>query len=218
MIIDTYKHQGLRKNLIEVLKNKNITSSEVLRAIGKIPRHFFFEDGFIDHAYQDKAFPIGQGQTISQPYTVAVQTELLNLQKGDKILEIGTGSGYQASVLAECGANLYSIERIRSLSINARSKLKSLGYSDIKFFTQDGSKGLESLAPFDKIIVTAGAPVTPKNLIKQLKINGVLVVPIGDNKTQQMIRFTKISETKITKEAFGDFSFVPLIGDEGWNL
>ena len=218
MIIDTYKHQGLRKNLIEILKHKNITSSEVLRAIGKIPRHFFFEDGFIDHAYQDKAFPIGQGQTISQPYTVAVQTELLNLQKGDKILEIGTGSGYQASVLAECGANLYSIERIRSLSINARSKLKSLGYSDIKFFTQDGSKGLESLAPFDKIIVTAGAPVTPKNLIKQLKINGVLVVPIGDNKTQQMIRFTKISETKITKEAFGVFSFVPLIGDEGWNL
>jgi protein-L-isoaspartate(D-aspartate) O-methyltransferase len=216
MINDTYKHQGLRKNLIEVLKNKNITSPEVLRAIGKIPRHFFFEDGFINHAYQDKAFPIGEGQTISQPYTVAVQTELLNLKKGDKILEIGTGSGYQASVLAECGADLYTIERIRSLSISARSKLKSLGYSTIKFFTQDGSKGLEKFAPFDKIIVTAGAPVIPTNLIKQLKINGVLVVPIGNDKIQEMIRFTKSSQKKITKETFGNFSFVPLIGEDAW--
>ena len=217
MIIDTYKHQGLRKNLIAILKKKNITSAEVLRAIGKIPRHIFFEDGFIDHAYQDKAFPIGEGQTISQPYTVAIQTELLNLKKGDKVLEIGTGSGYQASVLAECEVNLYTIERIRSLAISARTKLKSLGYNNIKFFTQDGSKGLEKFAPFDKIIVTAGAPVTPTNLINQLSINGVLVIPIGDHKTQEMVRFTKTSEKKVLKESFGNFSFVPLIGDEGWS-
>jgi len=216
MIIDTYKHQGLRKKLIEVLKNKGIKSLTVLSAIGKIPRHIFFENAFIDHAYQDKAFPIGEGQTISQPYTVAVQTELLDIKKGDKVLEIGTGSGYQASILAEVGANLYSIERIRALGTLAKKQLKTLGYTSIKFFIQDGSKGLDKFAPFDKIIVTAGAPVVPTDLIKQLSINGVLVIPIGNNKTQQMIRYTKISEKKITKENFGNFSFVPLIGDNGW--
>lgn len=217
MSIDTYKHQGLRRNLIDVLKKKNISSPEVLAAIGKIPRHAFFEAAFIDHAYQDKAFPIGEGQTISQPYTVAVQTELLNLKKGDKVLEIGTGCGYQASVLAELGASLYTIERISSLAVKARKTLKSLGYSNINFFTQDGCKGLERHAPFDKIIVTAGAPVIPKDLIKQLKIGGSLIVPIGDNKTQQMIRFTKKEEKKVTKESFGNFSFVPLIGEGGWS-
>lgn len=217
MSIDTYKHQGLRRNLIDVLKKKNISSPEVLAAIGKIPRHAFFEAAFIDHAYQDKAFPIGEGQTISQPYTVAVQTELLNLKKGDKVLEIGTGCGYQASVLAELGASLYTIERISSLAVKARKTLKSLGYSNINFFIQDGCKGLERHAPFDKIIVTAGAPVIPKDLIKQLKIGGSLIVPIGDNKTQQMIRFTKKEEKKVTKESFGNFSFVPLIGEGGWS-
>lgn len=214
---DSYKHQGLRKGLIEVLKKKNIKSEKVLKAIEKIPRHFFFEDAFIDHAYQDKAFPIGEGQTISQPYTVAFQTELLNLTPGEKVLEIGTGSGYQASVLAELNIDLFTIERIRPLSVKARSILKKMGYHKIKFFVQDGSKGLEQFAPFDKIIVTAGAPIIPKNLIKQLSINGVLVIPIGDNKSQKMVKFTKLSETKITKETLGDFSFVPLIGDNGWN-
>ena len=216
MNLDTYKHQGLRKSLVEVLKKKNITSPEVLAAIGKIPRHFFFEQAFIDHAYQDKAFPIGEGQTISQPYTVAVQTELLQLKKGDKVLEIGTGSGYQAAVLAELNIDLYTIERIASLSISARKMLKTLGYSKINFFTQDGTKGLLRHAPFNKIIVTAGAPVTPTDLIKQLKIGGVLIIPIGDDKTQQMIRFTKTDEKKVKKESFGNFSFVPLIGEGGW--
>ncbi len=216
MIIDSYKHQGLRKNLIKILQEKNIKSAEVLRAIGKIPRHIFFEPAFIDHAYEDKAFPIGEGQTISQPYTVAVQTELLNIKKGDKVLEIGTGSGYQASVLAEVGAKLYTIERIRALGTQAKAQLKELGYTTIKFFIQDGSKGLEAFAPFDKIIVTAGAPVIPKDLIKQLSIKGVLVIPIGDEKKQEMLRFTKLSDKKITKESFGTFSFVPLIGDKGW--
>ena len=217
MSLDSYKHQGLRRSLIEVLKSKNITSPEVLAAIGKVPRHLFFEQGFIDHAYQDKAFPIGEGQTISQPYTVAVQTELMNLKVGEKVLEIGTGSGYQASILAELGVILYTIERIPSLAIKARKTLKALGYSNINYFTQDGCKGLERHAPFDKIIVTAGAPIIPKDLIKQLKIGGSLIVPIGDNKSQEMIRFTKTEEKKVKKESFGTFSFVPLIGDGAWS-
>jgi protein-L-isoaspartate(D-aspartate) O-methyltransferase len=213
---DSYKHQGMRRKLIQKLRDKGIESERVLGAMGKIPRHIFFENAFLEHAYQDKAFPIGHGQTISQPYTVAFQSQLLKLQKGDKVLEIGTGSGYQAMVLHDLGANLYTIEYQRALYERTRAFLPKLGYK-INFFQGDGSKGLAIHAPFDKIIVTAGAPTVPHSLVAQLKIGGCLVIPVGDNNTQQMLRLTKTTEKEITKEVFSNFSFVPLKGDEGWD-
>ena len=215
MVEDSYKHQGMRRKLINKLRDKGIFSEEVLRVMNKIPRHVFFENAFVEHAYQDKAFPIGHGQTISQPYTVAFQTQLLKIQTGDKVLEIGTGSGYQAMVLHDLGAKLYTIEYQRPLYERTRKFLPELGYK-VHFFYGDGSKGLASHAPFDKIIVTAGAPAVPNSLIAQLKVGGCLVIPVGDNTTQQMLRLTKLGEKKISKEVFSNFKFVPLKGDEGW--
>lgn len=213
---DSYKHRGLRRTLVKTLSAKGITDEAVLRAIGKIPRHYFFDDALLPHAYQDKAFPIGEGQTISQPYTVAFQSEKLNVQPGDKVLEIGTGSGYQACVLLELGANVYTIEYNKVLYERTRQFLPRMGYKP-HFFQGDGSKGLPRHAPFDKIIVTAGAPSVPDSLIKQLKVGGILIIPVGNNEKQKMLRITRVDEKKLKKETFDNFSFVPLRGDEGWD-
>lgn len=216
MMEDSYRHKGMRKSLVKLIKEKGIKDERVLQAIGKIPRHFFFEKAFVEHAYQDKAFPIGEGQTISQPYTVAFQTELLEIKPGDVVLEIGTGSGYQACVLIEMGAKVFTIEYNKILFEKTREFLPKMGYSP-RFFCGDGSKGLPPFAPYDKIIVTAGAPLVPKSLIEQLKENGMLVIPVGDNKLQKMIRITKKEGNKLIKEEFDNFSFVPLLGKDGWN-
>lgn len=212
---DSYKHKGQRKRLTETLQSKGITDSKVLEAINTIPRHFFFESGFFDHAYEDKAFPIDEGQTISQPYTVAFQTQLLNVKKGDKILEIGTGSGYQCAVLCALGAHVVSIERKKSLHIQAEKLLKQMGHEAILVYA-DGTKGLPEHAPYDGIVVTAAAPLVPESLLNQLKIGGHIVIPVGEKEEQQMLRITKTENDKFVKEQFGTFRFVPLIGDEGW--
>ncbi len=216
-MIDDYKHKGMRKKLIQVIKEKGIKDTRVLQAIGKVPRHFFFESAFVEHAYQDKAFPIGEGQTISQPYTVAFQSEILEVKTADKVLEIGTGSGYQACILAEMGADVYTIEYNKVL-YNRTSRFipKAFGYK-IKFFQGDGSKGLPKYAPYDKIIVTAGAPSVPNDLIKQLNVGGILVIPVGDDKIQKMSKIRKLDENKISRKDYANFSFVPLLGDKGWN-
>jgi len=214
---DDYKHRGLRKSLVKLVAKKGISDSRVLDAIGKVPRHYFFEPAFLEHAYQDKAFPIGEGQTISQPYTVAFQTQLLNLKAGDKVLEIGTGSGYQACVLLEIGAKVFSIEYNKNLHDISRKKLALMGYK-AKFKHGDGSLGWPSMAPFDKIIVTAGAPTIPKQLIDQLKIGGVLVIPVGDEEKQKMLKITKEGAHKLVKEEHDYFCFVPLVGKEGWKV
>lgn len=213
---DTYKHKGLRKKLIEELIIKGITDEYVLEAIEKVPRHLFMDNAFLEFAYQDKAFPIGAGQTISQPYTVAFQTELLQVKKGDKILEIGTGSGYQTCVLIEMGAKVYTIERQKELYDNAKYLLPELGYNP-KFFYGDGYKGLPAFAPFDKIIVTAGAPFVPPDLIRQLKIGGILVIPVGAV-NQVMTAITKTAENKTEKMEYGNFKFVPLLQDKQWKM
>jgi len=212
---DTYKHRGMRKQLVKEVASKGIKSRAVLEAIGKVPRHFFFEKIFDSHAYEDKAFPIGEGQTISQPYTVAFQTELLQVKPDDKILEIGTGSGYQATILLELGAKVFTIEYQKKLFEKTTKFLPSIGY-EANFYQGDGSKGLQEKAPYDGILVTAGAPTVPKELIKQLKVGGRLVIPVGDNKKQKMVLIHKISRTKLAKEAFDHFSFVPLLGEKGW--
>lgn len=212
---DSYKHRGMRKALVKKIAEKGITDKQVLEAIGKVPRHYFFDNALIGHAYQDKAFPIGEGQTISQPYTVAFQSEKLNVKRGDKVLEVGTGSGYQACVLLEMGAKVYTIEYNKVLYERTRKFLPKMGYSAY-FFHGDGSKGLPLKAPFDKIIVTAGAPSVPKSLIDQLVVGGILIIPVGDNQSQKMLRITKQDEKKIKKETFDYFSFVPLRGEEGW--
>lgn len=214
-MIDSYRHKGQRRALVRLLSEKGITDEAVLSAINKVPRHFFFESSFEEHAYQDKAFPIGEGQTISQPYTVAFQSQLLQIRPGDKVLEVGTGSGYQACVLLEMGAKLYTIEYNEVLFHRTKSFLPSMGYQP-HFFLGDGSKGLPHFAPFDKIIVTAGAPQIPLSLIDQLKVLGKLIIPVGDKKSQKMIRLTKQEELKVSKESFDNFSFVPLLGKEGW--
>tara|TARA_R110002072_G_scaffold261258_1_gene419902 strand:+ start:57197 stop:57838 length:642 start_codon:yes stop_codon:yes gene_type:complete len=210
---DTFTHQGMRKRLVATLKKKGIENAAVLTAINAIPRHLFMDSGFIDHAYVDKAFPIGADQTISQPYTVARQTELLEVEKGDKILEIGTGSGYQTAVLLEIGAKVYSIERQNELFKKTKLFLPKLGYRPKKLIFGDGYIGLESEAPFDGIIVTAGAPFVPKPLLAQLKVGGKLVIPVGDE-VQIMTVFTRASSTKFEKEEFGEFRFVPLLEDK----
>lgn len=209
-MIDSFKHKGLRNKLIEELSEKGIIDSGVLNAISKIPRHFFMDSGFIDHAYQDKAFPIGSGQTISQPFTVAFQTQLLEIKKGNKILEIGTGSGYQAAVLCEMGAKVYTIERIRELYRKTSSFLPSINYYPKKMIYGDGYEGLEEEAPFDGIIVTAGASKIPDKLLLQLKVGGRMVVPIGEN-VQKMVLYIKKSETNFEIKNFGDFQFVPML-------
>lgn len=212
---DSYKHKGMRRQLVRVLRQKGVTSEWVLKAIEKVPRHFFFDNALLEHAYQDKAFPIGEGQTISQPYTVAFQSEKLDIQPGEKVLEVGTGSGYQACVLIELGAKVYTIEYNKVLFGRTRKFLPKMGYKP-HFFQGDGSRGLPAHAPFNKIIVTAGAPSVPSSLIKQLAVGGTLIIPVGNEKQQQMLRIRKVDDKKIKKETFDYFSFVPLLGDEGW--
>ena len=210
---DSFKHKGLRKKLIQTIKSKGINNTNVLSAIGKVPRHLFMDSGFIDHAYQDKAFPIGADQTISQPFTVAFQTELLEINKGDKVLEVGTGSGYQAAVLCELGANVFSIERQGELYKKVINFLPSINYYPKKIIYGDGYKGLEEEAPFDSIIVTAGAPFVPKTLLNQLKIGGRLVIPVGEN-VQVMTLYIRVSEKKFNMKEYGEFQFVPLLKEK----
>jgi len=209
-LLDTFAHKGKRKQLVEILVQKGITNKKVLNAIGTIPRHLFMDSGFVDHAYIDKAFPIGADQTISQPFTVAKQTELLNLEKGSKILEIGTGSGFQTAVLIEMGMHVFSIERQNELFKKTKLFLPKLGYRAKKLIFGDGYKGFKEEAPFDGIVVTAGAPFVPKPLMSQLKIGGRLVIPIG-SENQIMTLITRISQTEFKKEEFGEFRFVPLL-------
>ena len=209
-MIDTYKHKGMRRRLVEEIRAKGITNERVLEAIGKIPRHFFMDSSFESFAYRDVPFPIGSGQTISQPYTVAFQSQLLDVKKGDKVLEVGTGSGYQAIVLLEMGAKVYSIERQRKLYDKTRKLMEEMGYMP-KLFYGDGYKGLPGYAPFDKIIVTAGAPEVPEALLKQLKIGGVLVIPVGGDDGQTMYRIKRISDHEFEKKTHGAFAFVPML-------
>lgn len=214
MFEDNYKHRGLRNKLVKILQKKGISDPGILAAIGKVPRHLFFENALLEHAYQDKAFPIGEGQTISQPYTVAFQTERLEVRPGDRILEIGTGSGYQACILIELGAQVYTIEYNRTLFEFTRKFLPQIGYKP-HFFFGDGSKGLPSRAPFDKIIVTAGAPVVPAALTDQLADNGILVIPVGDRERQKMVKIKRKGD-QLIKEEYDNFAFVPLLGEQGW--
>lgn len=207
---DTSKHQGLRKQLTIVLAKKGINDKNVLGAIKKIPRHLFIDSSFTDHAYQDKAFPIAAEQTISQPYTVAFQTQILQVKPGDKILEIGTGSGYQTAVLLELEAEVYTIERQHELFKKTSLFLPKLGYMPKKFIFGDGYKGFKEKAPFDKIIVTAGAPFVPKALLAQLKIGGSLLIPVG-SKTQIMTLFVRKTVKEFEKHELGDFAFVPML-------
>ncbi len=215
MMVDNYKHKGLRNNLVKTLENKGITDQRVLQAIGNVPRHLFFDEALLKYAYQDNAFPIGEGQTISQPYTVAFQSQHLNVQPGHSVLEIGTGSGYQASILLELGARLFTIERHEALHLKACELLDNLGYH-YRGFLGDGSQGLPNLAPFDRIIVTAGAPVVPHELLEQLNVNGILLIPVGDEKDQTMMKFTKVEPNKVLREELGNFQFVPLVREDGW--
>jgi len=210
---DTFTHQGMRKKLVAILKSKGILDTNVLTAINKIPRHLFMDSGFIDHAYVDKAFPIGADQTISQPYTVARQSELLQLKKGDKVLEIGTGSGYQTAILLEMGLRVFSIERQNELFKKTKLFLPKLGYRPRKLIFGDGYKGLKEEAPYDGIVVTAGAPFVPKPLLAQLKVGGRLVIPVGD-KSQIMTVFTRKSAKEFDKKEYGEFRFVPLLEDK----
>ena len=207
---DTYKHKGLRKQLVATLATKGIIDSAVLEAIGSIPRHLFMDSSFIDHAYQDKAFPIGANQTISQPYTVAFQSELLEVKLGDKILEIGTGSGYQTAVLCVLGAHVYSIERQLELFKKTSQFLPKIGYVAKRLIFGDGYKGLQEEAPFDSIIVTAGAPFVPKALLAQLKVGGRLVIPVGDE-DQIMTLYIRKGSKEFEKHELGNFKFVPLL-------
>ncbi|WP_242118985.1 protein-L-isoaspartate(D-aspartate) O-methyltransferase [Aestuariivivens sediminicola] len=210
---DTFKHQGLRQKLVKTVKSKGITDERVLNAIGNIPRHLFMDSGFLDHAYKDTAFPIAADQTISQPFTVAFQTELLNIKPGDKILEIGTGSGYQTAVLCELGARVYSIERQNELFKKTSKFLPKLGYRPKKLIFGDGYLGLEEEAPFDGIIVTAGAPHVPKPLLAQLKTGGRLVIPVGRD-IQTMTLFIRKGPKAFEQHEYGEFRFVPLLEDK----
>ena len=207
---DTFKHKGLRKQLVATLIAKGITNEAVLEAIGSIPRHLFMDSSFLDHAYQDKAFPIAASQTISQPYTVAFQSELLEVKAGDKILEIGTGSGYQTAVLCLLGAHVYSIERQLELFKKTNKFLPKIGYVAKRLIFGDGYKGLKEDAPFDSIIVTAGAPFVPKPLLAQLKIGGRLVIPVGDE-AQIMTLYIRKGPKEFEKHELGNFKFVPLL-------
>lgn len=211
---DNYRQRGLRNQLVKKLRLKGILDENVLAAIAKVPRHVFFDGALLSHAYEDKAFPIGEGQTISQPYTVAFQTEKLRLKAGDKVLEVGTGSGYQAAVLLAMGAKVYTIEYNEKLYENTKALLPKLGYQPF-FLHGDGSKGVPAKAPFDRIIVTAGAPVVPEALTAQLAEGGIMIIPVGDQEKQKMLRITKKNGT-LLKEEFDNFAFVPLLGAHGW--
>jgi protein-L-isoaspartate(D-aspartate) O-methyltransferase len=207
---DTYLHKGLRKKLVEEIKSKGIRDQAVLDAVGNVPRHFFMDSSFTKFAYKDQAFPIGSGQTISQPYTVAFQTELLKVKPGDRIMEIGTGSGYQAAILLEMGARVYTIERIKKLMIKTKTLLPSLGYNP-HFFYGDGYSGLPTYAKFDKILITAAAPQIPENLLAQLKTGGRMVLPIGSSYSQVMTLVVKTGENDYNKTEHGYFVFVPML-------
>ncbi|MCU0364008.1 MAG: protein-L-isoaspartate(D-aspartate) O-methyltransferase [Bacteroidales bacterium] len=207
---DSFEAKGKRRKLVEELRSKGISDEDVLNAINKVPRHLFMDPAFLIHAYTDKAFPISSGQTISQPYTVAVQTSLLRVKKRDRILEIGTGSGYQAAVLAEMGARVYTIERFRDLYIKAQHTLSSLGYN-IEFFYGDGYEGKEQYGPYDGIIVTAAAPGIPQKLLGQLKIGGRLVIPAGNQDSQVMTLIVRNGEAEYETTTHGNFVFVPML-------
>jgi len=208
---DTYRHKGLRKKLIELLREKGITDENVLTAINNIPRHFFLDSAFDEIAYEDRAFPISEGQTISQPYTVAYQSQLLQIKPFEKVLEIGTGSIYQASVLAEMGATVYTIERQKKLYDKTKQFVLRSKYPNIKFFYGDGFEGLPTYAPFDKIIITAAAPFIPAKLVQQLKVGGKLVIPVDEGEVQRMLRITNNADGTVFEEAFENFSFVPML-------
>lgn len=208
-MIDTYRHKGMRKNMLDELRQKGIEDERVLEAMDKVPRHWFLDEAFLEIAYQNKAFPIGCEQTISHPYTVARQSELLKIKKGEKVLEIGTGCGYQTSILFFLGAKVFSIERQKDLYLNTKQMLSDLRLrAHLKY--GDGYKGLPAFGPFDKIIVTAGAPIIPKPLLQQLAVGGRLVIPVGEGK-QAMTVIDKISELEFNKQELGEFAFVPML-------
>ncbi|NVO32527.1 protein-L-isoaspartate(D-aspartate) O-methyltransferase [Hymenobacter lapidiphilus] len=212
---DTYRHRGMRRTLVEELRRKGIRDEQVLAAIGAVPRHQFFAAGFQSHAYHDKAFPIGEGQTISQPYTVAYQTELLRIGPQDKVLEIGTGSGYQCSVLLQLTPHVFSIEYNAVLFERTARRLAGLPQPP-QLFCGDGSLGLPQHAPFDKILVTAGSPTLPRPLLQQLRVGGALVIPVGDATRQRMVRVVRESEDEFSRQELEEFRFVPLLGKAGW--
>lgn len=208
---DTYRHKGLRKKLMDTLRDKGITDEAVLAAMTNIPRHFFLDSAFDEIAYEDRAFPISEGQTISQPYTVAYQTQLLQVKPFDKILEIGTGSIYQATVLAEMGVKAFTIERQKVLFDKTKNYIFKAKYPNLKFFFGDGFEGLPTFAPFDKVIITAAAPLVPPKLIEQLKPGGKMVIPVNEGVHQRMLRITKKEDGSTSEEAFENFSFVPML-------
>ena len=213
---DTHQHKGMRKQLVDILKEKGITNKEVLEAINAIPRHFFLDSAFDRIAYEDRAFPIGEGQTISQPYTVAFQTQLLQIKRFEKVLEIGTGSMYQTTVLAELGAKVFTIERQKKLYDQHKNYYFKSKYLNVKFFYGDGFKGLPTYGPFDKVLITAAAPSIPPLLIDQLKPGGMMVLPVDEEgKNQRMLRITKQADGSLLEEKFHNFSFVPML--EGKN-
>ena len=208
---DTYKHKGLRTNLVKELRRKGIEDEKILQAFMDVPRHYFLDKAFAEWAYKDTAFPIDADQTISQPYTVAIQTQLLDLKPKDKVLEIGTGSGYQATILAQLGAKVYTIERQEKLFVKTNALLEKIGFGRIRTLFGDGYKGAPRFAPFDKILVTAGADKAPEVLLSQLKIGGIMVIPVGGDDVQVMKRITRVSEKKFKTENFGQFRFVPFL-------
>lgn len=209
-MVDSYRHKGMRKHLVEELRKKGIKNEKVLKAINTIPRHFFLDNAFVEFAYSNKAFPIGAGQTISHPYTVAFQTELLEVEKGQKILEVGTGSGYQTAVLDCLGAKVYTIERQKELYDKTRLLMSKMKVK-AKFYYGDGYKGNEVFKPYDRIIVTCGAPFIPEDLMKQLVVGGRMVIPVGNMDKQIMTVIVRNSEMNFTKKEYGDFKFVPML-------
>ncbi len=214
---DTYRHKGLRKKLMDTVRSKGITDEKVLNAIMNIPRHFFLDSAFDELAYEDRAFPIGEGQTISQPYTVAYQSQLLELKPFMKVLEIGTGSAYQAVVLAEMGVQVYTIERQKKLFEENKKFTFLKKYHAIKFFYGDGYEGLPTYAPFDRVLITAAAPEIPQKLTDQLKPGGIMVIPVGTGEVQRMMRITKLETGALKEEVFDNFSFVPMLGGKNNN-
>lgn len=210
ILTDTYRHKGLRKRMVDALRRRGIADEAVLAAMNAVPRHFFLDNAFEEHAYEDKPFPIGHEQTISQPFTVAYQTALLNIKPGARVLEIGTGSGYQAAVLAALGAKVYTVERQEALYFSAKKLLAEMGFRSVKCYFRDGTKGLPEYAPYDKIIVTAGAPVVPDALKQQLAIGGILVIPVGEE-VQYMYRITRLTELEFKEEMLDAFRFVPFL-------
>lgn len=213
---DNYRHKGLRNKLVDVIREKGITDEKILDAVGKLPRHFFFDSAFMETAYEDKAFQIGEGQTISQPYTVAYQSQLLEVQPREKILEVGTGSGYQACILSMLGARVFTIERHKKLNERAKALLEAMHIPNIRFFYGDGFEGLPAFAPFDKVLITAAAPEVPSKLLAQLKVGGKLVMPYGKGDVQKMQRITKIADNHLEQEEFDNFKFVPMLKGKVW--